>query len=227
PGNSWVVPGTTLHFTAKAHPNYAFTGWQGSGTGSYSGTNLSMNVTVGGPITETAAFSALPANRFNLTFTETGVPNGTYWSVQVGANGYSSDSSTLIVPNLYSCSAGSSGQYALSVPDAYLNSSASSGTRWVAGTVPSTTCTSGATVIPIKFTTQYLVDVVAATGGSATLSINGVTTSQPTWVNALASVSLQATPSSGYAFSTWIGTGSGSFSGPSQLANIFPSLPGL
>ena len=225
PTNAWVVPGTTLHYTATTHTNYEFTGWQGTGIGSYTGTNATMNVTVGGPITETASFNALPANRFNLTFTETGIPNGTYWSVQVGSRGYSSDSSTMVVPNLYSCSAGASGQYALSVPDAYLNSSASSGTRWVPGTVPSTTCTSGFTVITIKFTIQYLVTVVAGNGGTAAMTINGVTTSQPTWVNGLASVSLQGIPSSGYAFSGWLGTGVGSFTGPNSLASVFPGSP--
>lgn len=225
PANSWVTPGTILHFTATAHVNYLFNGWSGNGPGSYTGPNATANVTVNGPITETATFNALPANRFNLTFTETGIPNGTYWSITLGSAGYSSDTSTLVVPDLYSCSAGVAGQYTLTVPDAYLNSSISSGTRWVPGATPSTTCTNGFTVVPIKYTVQYLVDVIAGFGGLASLTINGVTTNQPTWVNALASVSLQATPDSGYAFSGWLGTGTGSFSGPNQLQSIFPGSP--
>lgn len=223
--NGWVAPGTVLHYSASAHANYRFAGWSGTGTGSYTGMNSTMNVTVGGPITETAAFNALPANRFNLTFEETGIPNGTYWTVQVGGQGYSSDLSTLVVPNLYSCSAGSSGQYSIGVPDAYLNSSTSSGTRWVPGTVPSSTCTSGFTVVPIKYTIQYLVNVIAGNGGTAALTLNGVTTNQPTWANSLATVSLVADPSPGFAFAGWVGTGTGSYSGPSQVSSIFPGSP--
>ena len=223
--NGWAAPGTVLHYSASPHANYRFGGWKGVGAGSYTGANTTMNVTVGGPITETAAFTALPTNRFNLTFDQTGIPNGTYWSVQVGTQGYSSDQPTLVVPDLYSCSAGSAGQYAIAVPDAYLNSSVSSGTRWVPGTVPSSTCTSGFTVVPIKYTTQYLVNVIAGNGGSAALTLNGITTAQPTWANGLATVSLVAQPSPGYAFAGWVGTGTGSYSGPSQIISIFPGSP--
>ena len=39
---------------------YSFSGWTGSGTGSYSGTNNPASITMNGPITETAAFTQNP-----------------------------------------------------------------------------------------------------------------------------------------------------------------------
>src|SRR5436190_626874 len=39
-----------------------FTGWTGSGTGSFTGTTNPVSITMNGPITETAAFTQNPVN---------------------------------------------------------------------------------------------------------------------------------------------------------------------
>jgi hypothetical protein len=47
--------------------NYSFGGWSGSGSGSYSGTGQSTNVTMNGPISETASFTLAQAPDFAVS----------------------------------------------------------------------------------------------------------------------------------------------------------------
>ena len=57
PMSGWKNSGTTVSISAMPSNGYSFTGWTGSGTGSYSGLNNPASVTMGGPIAETATFS--------------------------------------------------------------------------------------------------------------------------------------------------------------------------
>ena len=60
----WKNSGATVSITATPTNNtqvsYSFSGWTGSGTGSYSGTNNPASITMNGPITENAAFTQNP-----------------------------------------------------------------------------------------------------------------------------------------------------------------------
>jgi FG-GAP-like repeat/Divergent InlB B-repeat domain/FG-GAP repeat len=62
------------------------------------------------------------------------------------------------------------------------------------------------------FKTQYYLTMTAGTGGRV----------RPTsgWKNSGATVSISATPASGYSFSNWTGSGTGSYSGPNNPASI-------
>jgi hypothetical protein len=55
-GGGWFAAGQTVAITAVP-TGAGFAGWQGSGAGSYSGTNLTPTITVAGPVSETATFS--------------------------------------------------------------------------------------------------------------------------------------------------------------------------
>ena len=57
PSSGWKNNGTAVAITAKPVSGYSFSNWTGSGTASYSGTNNAVSITIGGPITETAAFT--------------------------------------------------------------------------------------------------------------------------------------------------------------------------
>ena len=57
PASGWKNSGAAVSITAKAAIGYTFTGWTGSGTGSFSGTTNPTSITMGGPITETGAFT--------------------------------------------------------------------------------------------------------------------------------------------------------------------------
>src|SRR5207245_9090468 len=86
PASGWKNSGATVSITATPTNNtlvsYTFTGWTGSGTGSYSGTNNPASITMSGPITEVAAFTQNPGqvtdqrNPADRTFTVDGTNYG-------------------------------------------------------------------------------------------------------------------------------------------------------
>ncbi|MCI4364977.1 MAG: hypothetical protein L3K10_02800, partial [Thermoplasmata archaeon] len=166
---------------------------------------------------------ALPVARFNLTFNETGLSSGVWWTVQLNGYGYSSSGASLLVPNLYPCSAGSAGTYTVAVPTAYLNGT--SGIRFVPSGYPTSICTTGTTQVTFTFTEQYLVTPVTTGGGTAAVQVNGVPQSTPAWVTKGTTAGIEAQPASGYAFSGWVGEGAGNYTGPALNDELTPSGP--
>jgi hypothetical protein len=57
PASGWRNAGASVAIKAHANPGFTFSGWVGSGTGSYTGPNNPGSVIMGGPITETGNFS--------------------------------------------------------------------------------------------------------------------------------------------------------------------------
>jgi uncharacterized repeat protein (TIGR02543 family) len=57
PASGWKASGSTVKITATPATGYTFTDWTGTGSGSYSGTTNPVNITMGGPISETATFT--------------------------------------------------------------------------------------------------------------------------------------------------------------------------
>lgn len=220
-GSHWATPGTALSFHATPDANYNYLGWTGTGAQSYSGMSAYANVTVAGPITESANFQPLPADRFNLTVSETGLPAGTSWTADLNGTGYSTSLPTEVIPNLYPCTAGAEAQYGFAVPYVYVNGT--SGLRYVATGVPATTCTNGATVITLAFHPEYLVTPFVSGPGS--ISENGVQTDNSVWVDSGSSITLTANPNSNALFDGWLGSGAGNYTGPSLTANVIPTGP--
>jgi List-Bact-rpt repeat protein len=62
------------------------------------------------------------------------------------------------------------------------------------------------------FTTQYYLTMTHGTDGRVTPASR--------WKNSGATVSISATPFTGYSFTNWTGTGTGSYSGPNNPASI-------
>lgn len=209
-GTYWELPGATLSLLAATASGYSFGQWTGTGAGSYTGTSPYANFTMGGAVTETASYFPLPEARFNLTFTETGVPNGTWWSVDVGGVAHASDVPVLTVPNLYPCGT-STGNYAINVPYAYLNTTGP--VRYAPTSFPFKICTSGSTVQALSFKTQVYLTLSATAGGVALASAGAVTTTSNLWVAYGSSVSLSNQPFNGYVFQGWNGTGYQSYNG--------------
>ena len=84
----FVPSGHSVYLNATPASGYFFEGWTGTGTGSYTGLPTTMvgsvyvkKITVTGPITEAAEFNLAPLARYNLTFAETGLPSGVWWTV--------------------------------------------------------------------------------------------------------------------------------------------------
>jgi hypothetical protein len=68
-----------------------------------------------------------------------------------------------------------------------------------------------------KWKTQYYLTIEEGMGGSVT--------TKPGWFDAGSKVSIEAIPNSGFVFSTWQGSGSGSYSGPSSRHDIILAGP--
>ena len=60
PASGWRNNGAQVTISATPLNGYHFTGWTGSGNGSYSGPNNPASITMDGPITESASFSRIP-----------------------------------------------------------------------------------------------------------------------------------------------------------------------
>jgi hypothetical protein len=222
-GSHWLTPASNATYIAAPGNGYGFVGWTGTGAGSYTGTNLTANVVVGGAITETASFYPLPAARFNVTFDETGIPSGAWWTVDLDGVGYSSNTSSLTVSDLLSCAAGTAGQYQESVGVPYATSGGA--TRYVAVNPTRQFCTDGGTVQPITFAAQYLVSVTATPGGSVYLADGNVESNSSVWAYANDTVELVASHDAGYVFGGWNGTGPGSYTGVEVDQGISPTGP--
>jgi hypothetical protein len=57
PASGWKNSGTAISISATSSTGYGFSGWTGTGAGSFSGTNNPASITMGGPISEAATFT--------------------------------------------------------------------------------------------------------------------------------------------------------------------------
>ena len=75
PASGWYGSGSSVGITATTNSNYTFSGWAGAGTGSYTGSNHAAQVTMNGPISETASFSLYAPTAMRVV-NSTGSPGG-------------------------------------------------------------------------------------------------------------------------------------------------------
>ncbi len=61
PASGWNNSNALVNISATASNGFAFSGWTGFGSGSYSGSNTSTSITMNGPITEAGSFNFLAA----------------------------------------------------------------------------------------------------------------------------------------------------------------------
>ncbi len=77
PSSGWHSAGSPVIITAFANSSWLLIGWNGTGNGSYSGPQNSSQITMNGPINETAFF----AFAFAVNFEEHGLPEAFGWNV--------------------------------------------------------------------------------------------------------------------------------------------------
>jgi hypothetical protein len=139
---------------------------------------------------------------------QSGIPSGTTWGVTVGGTRYTSTTSSLTVSGL-------SGSVAYTYDSTV---SGASGTRYICNSGCSGSVSSSTTVTA-SYGTQYYLTMQAGSGGTVSPSSN--------WYNAGSSVSISATPNSGYSFSQWTCSSSGCacYSGTNNPATVTMNCP--
>jgi uncharacterized repeat protein (TIGR02543 family) len=202
PGSGWRNSGAAISIGATPTNNtqvsYTFSGWTGSGTGSYSGTNNPAAITMNGPITETATFTQNPVQ----VTVQTNPPG----------RGFTVDGTTYTAAQTFSWVPGSSHTIATTSPQ-----SGATGVRYVwngwtgGGAISHSVAPTTNKTYTANFTTQYYLTMSHGAGGTVSPGSG--------WRNSGVTVSITATPSTGYSFSSWAGTGTGSFSGTANPAS--------
>ena len=210
--SGWRNSGTAVSISATATNNtsvsYGFSGWTGSGAGSYSGTNNPASIVMNGPITETAAFTQNPVqvtvqtNPANLSFT-------------VDGTSYTATQTFLWQP-------GSSHSISTTSPQSGGTGIQYVWTSWSDfGAISHTVTPTTNKTYNANFTKQYYLTMSAGAGGTISPGSG--------WRNAGSSVPISATPTNNtqvsYAFNGWTGTGTGSYSGTNSSAPITMSGP--
>jgi hypothetical protein len=198
PSSGWNNSGTNVTIMATASNNYSFGSWTGSGSGSYSGGNNPASVTMNGPITETANFTA------NIPVTVQASLAGLSFAV---------DGTTYTNDQIFGWIPGSNHTIATTSPQ-----SGGAGVQYVwstwsdGGAISHVVAPTSSTNYTANFTTQYYLTMNAGLGGSASPASG--------WNNSNAVVGINATASGGCAFSGWAGSGTGSYSGPSSSTSV-------
>jgi Arylsulfotransferase (ASST)/Divergent InlB B-repeat domain len=203
PGNGWRNSGTTVSISATPTNNnqtsYSFGGWTGTGNGSYSGTNNPASITMNGPITENGSFTQ----------------NNVQVTVQTNLSGlsFTVDGTTYTATQTFSWVPGSSHTIATTSPQSGGAGVQYAWTNWSGGgTISHTVAPTTNTTYTASFTTQYYLTMAQGTGGTVTPPSG--------WKTSGTVVSIRATPSNGYSFTGWTGSGTGSYSGTNNPASV-------
>ena len=203
PTSGWRNSGSTVSISATPTNNtqvgYSFTGWAGTGLGSYSGANNPASITMNGPITETAAFTQNP-----VQVTVQTNPAGRSFTV---------DGSPYTAAQAFSWAPGSSHTIATTSAQSGGTGVQNLWTKWNDnGAISHNVAPTTNQTYTANFTTQYYLTMSAGTGGTVSPSSG--------WRNSGTAVSIRATPASGYIFANWTGSGTGSYTGSAHPSSI-------
>ena len=179
----------------------SLSGWKpSSSSGSFNVSGSPVNV-------PTITFSTTD---HSVQFKESGLLTGTSWYVILNATEETSTSNniTFYVPN-------GNYSYTLETPVP-----GSPGTRYVVSPSSGTVTVSGSNVSEnVFYSTQYYLTTGVSPAGTGTVSPSS------SWFSAGSSVTLTAKAVSGYAFSSWSGSGTGSYTGTNNPSTLTMSGP--
>ena len=193
PGSGWLDSGNQITLTATANTGYTFAGFTGTGTGSYTGTASSTQITLNDPITETANFNI---NHYTLTLNP-----GNCGSVS-GAGTY--DYGTVVDFSATPSTGYSFGSWTGTGTGSYTGSLQSSSVTMGSNIIETATC---------KINYYTLTEGVSPSG-AGTVSPGSGSYAYGT------NVPISETPASGYVFTGWTCSGTGCYSGSDTNAIV-------
>ncbi|MEM2939023.1 MAG: SdrD B-like domain-containing protein [Candidatus Bathyarchaeia archaeon] len=206
--------GTNVSVTATSSNGYAFSYWNLDGINA--GSNIPITVTMDAPHNLTAVFTSA-----TYTFTVHVYRSGTSTGIQgvtvkVDGNNHMTDSSGKVsLPMSY-------GNHTVEVVSPF---SPSSGTRYLftqwgdnSTANPRTISVTSNTTLTAYMNLEYYLTVQVGSGSGTVSPYSG-------WYQAGSSVLISATPSEGYAFDCWAGSGLGSYNGSSSSASVMMNAP--
>ncbi|MBE0643364.1 MAG: T9SS type A sorting domain-containing protein [Bacteroidetes bacterium] len=203
PQSGWYNPGAQAELLATPEAGQTFLRWEGTGSGSYTGTNNPATVTLNNPVTQTAYFSGNAAGR---EITVTTAPSGR--RVTVDGQDYSNRTT-------FTWNVGSSHQISTASPQ-----QGSPGIRYVwnswSNAQPMThtyvVAAGPAVELTANFDMEYSLTMTAGTGGTVSPGTS--------WHGTGTRVQIRATPQGGYEFDRWVGSGVSSYSGTDNPATV-------
>ena len=199
-GGTYSSATTSLSFS---EPNGTYSYTVTTNNKEYAPSPSSGSFTVSGsPVSESITFNQV---RFKVTFTESGLPVGTSWWVNLSGTKNTSTSSSI---SFYEFN----GSYSYAVLSPI---NGSYGIRYSSSQSSGSVTINGAPLsISIPYTTQYYLSIAVSPPGTGNISESSG------WYNSQQQVSLQASPNKNFQFISWSGTGSGGYSGTSSLATV-------
>ena len=204
PSSGFFNSGQSVNISATPNSGFGFSSWTGSGTGAFSGTTNPATVTMNGPLTETASFAAA-----SIPITVQTNPTGRSFTV---------DGTSFSSTQTFSWTPGSSHTISTTSPQG-----GGAGMQFVwntwsdGGAISHSVAPTTATTYTANFTTQFLLTMSAGAGGTVSPASG--------FFNSGQSVNISATPNSGFTFTNWTGTGTGSFSGATNPASVTMNGP--
>ncbi len=206
PASGFFNSGQSVPISATPDIGFGFTGWTGTGSGSFTGSTNSTSVTMNGPITETAAFSQ---NSVQVTVQTN--PAGRTISIDNGP--------AVTAPKVVNWTPGSTHTIATTATQA-----GTTGTQFVfhdwsdAGAIShQVTAPNLAATFTANFTTQFMLTMAHGAGGTVSPASG--------FFNSGQSVQITATPTTNFLFSGWAGSGAGSFTGTTNPKDITVNGP--
>jgi len=158
------------------------------------------------------ALAAVGNTTYSATFSQSGIPSGTTWGVIVGGTRYTSMASDVSVSGLI-------GTVVYSYDSTV---SGTNGTRYVCSTGCSGTVTLTDNNKTATYKTQYRLTMKVSPAGSG---ITSPAIGSYWYDSGSPAVSISAKANSGYVFSSWSGSGTGSYTGTANSATITMNSP--
>ena len=217
-GTSWLDSGSNI--AISAYPTYSgnsqeynFTRWSTTNTAGIAFLNPSSqftNATINGPGNVTANFVI---NSFNVTFFESGIPRDKEWTLTFNGQSYTSTSNMMVVTP-------TAGSYQWSVASIIPGTT---GTRYLAERPSGNISVPSSLFVNVTYVAQYLLTVSVNKAGAGNVSLSPQ--SPGDWYNSTSTVNLSATAIGSYSFSSWSGSGIGSYTGQDDPTYVTMDSP--